>query len=69
MKTIKQVLTGYFFWLIRKNQKLYRERTNKCKNCNLLKKTIIKRCGVCGCVLQARNRLKESYCYMERWEK
>lgn len=69
MERLRQILTGWLFWLIRKNNGLSRKRMNVCKTCDYKRGKWISVCWLCGCVLQAKTRVKSAYCNADKWEK
>jgi len=66
---IRQIITGWIFWLIGKNSELSQERMNVCKTCAYKRGKWISLCGLCGCVLQAKTRVKSAYCNSDKWRK
>jgi hypothetical protein len=44
---------------------IYNERINICNSCPFL--TENKRCTKCGCFMEAKTRLKKTYCPIDKW--
>jgi hypothetical protein len=46
---------------------IYIERINICNSCPFFRKED-KRCTKCGCFMEAKTRLKKTYCPVNKWE-
>ena len=46
---------------------IYANRLAKCNTCEHLKRKHM-RCGACGCLLQAKARMKTAHCPLGKWE-
>lgn len=64
MKKLSQILLGWWFWITNRNNKLAQYRLATCTICPARKGMI---CSNCGCVLQAKARLKEEECPLGLW--
>lgn len=63
--SISKILLGFWFWITNSNNELARKRLAECAGCEFRKGMT---CGLCGCVLQAKARLKEEHCPIYLWE-
>lgn len=64
MKKLSQILLGWWFWILNKNDVVATERLNICIPCEHRKFVT---CAKCGCVLQAKVRLPEEACPVGKW--
>jgi hypothetical protein len=46
---------------------IYNERMAICNGCSYFRKDD-KRCTKCGCFMEAKTRLKKTYCPIDKWE-
>lgn len=69
IKMIKNILIGWFNSIFDRNKKLSEERMEICNKCN--EKTRITKniyiCGLCGCVLDSKTRVKDEKCELNKW--
>lgn len=63
------VFKGNWFRLFNKNEKLYHARYQKCIFCQEHEQTPIGIvCGMCGCPLESKLRVKEEKCELDKWK-
>ena len=69
MSNIKNIINGFYNALIRSEdiEIIAKARLAVCKACPYIDKGAIDRCGVCGCVLQAKTRAIKSECPKKKW--
>lgn len=48
-------------------EEIYNTRMNICGNCKFFRKED-KRCSQCGCFMEAKTRLKKTFCPIHKWE-
>lgn len=69
IKKIKNIIRGWYYKLIGFNWELYEQRMKQCNECSeilyITKNTKV--CGQCGCVLDAKNRVIEEKCPLNKW--
>jgi hypothetical protein len=62
------IIKGNWFRIKDENHALYKTRYKQCKTCFELEDTPIgKVCGLCGCPLKSKLRVKEETCELHRW--
>lgn len=62
------IIKGNWFRLTDKNDTLYYNRYKACMHCNEKEKTPIGIvCGLCGCPLNSKLRVKEETCELNKW--
>lgn len=64
MRKIVSIILGWWFWITNRNNLMAAERLQVCAHCDFRKGTL---CGICGCVLEAKARLKEEDCPLGQW--
>lgn len=64
MKKIYRIILGWWYFFTNKNNTLARERLKICVGCPKMSKGI---CTSCGCVLQAKARIVEEECPLNKW--
>lgn len=64
MKKIGRIILGWWYWVTNQNNKLARERLKICLKCSDRKGGI---CNLCGCFLNAKARLHEEECPIQKW--
>ena len=63
-----KIIKGNYYRLKNKNLILYLSRYQKCKRCKELENTLIGQvCGICGCPLKSKLRVKEETCKLNKW--
>lgn len=71
MVKLIHIIKGWFYYIFNKNEQLARKRIaicQKCKSCMNIAK-IGKICAECGCVLEAKARVKDEQCELNKWYK
>lgn len=66
---IINIFKGWAYKLFHKNNEIYHERIKICNRCSS-RLQISKResiCKECGCVLSAKNRVKDEKCILNKW--
>lgn len=68
-KMVKNIIKGWYYKFFNKNKKLATKRIAICKTCNscLHIDIIGDICNECGCVLEAKARVKEEQCKLNKW--
>jgi hypothetical protein len=62
------IIKGNLFRLFKRNNLLYKHRYIICIQCPNLEKTKIGEvCGLCGCPLKSKLRVKDEKCEINRW--
>lgn len=64
MRKIISIMLGWWFWITNRNNELARERLQHCAYCKYRRGVV---CSCCGCVLQAKARIKEEECPKDFW--
>lgn len=66
---IKHIIKGWYYYLFNKNQELAKQRIAICDVCEHKEhiESIGDICAVCGCVLEAKARVKDEYCELNKW--
>lgn len=59
------IILGWWYWITNYNNWLAQDRLKYCSPCKYRKGML---CGECGCVLQAKARLKEEECPKGFWK-
>jgi len=59
------IILGWWYWITNANNKISKERLSICSVCPIRKGML---CSDCGCVLQAKARLKEEECPRGFWK-
>ena len=71
VKKLINIIKGWYFKLFNKNEQLARKRIAICNKCKSRKH--IDRlgdiCNECGCVLDAKARVRDEYCELNKWYK
>lgn len=66
---IKNIFIGWYNKIFKKNNNLYNQRIVICNQCDsklqLTKNEAI--CKECGCVLDAKLRVKDEICLLNKW--
>jgi len=63
------ILKGNFNRIFSKEQKLYDSRFKICSNCSHRERisSIGEICGICGCPLESKLRVKDEKCDLNKW--
>lgn len=71
VKKLINIVKGWWFYLSNKNEKLARKRIAICKKCKSCVHIDIigDICDECGCVLDAKARVKDEHCELNKWYK
>lgn len=71
VKKLINIIKGWYFYIFNKNEQLAKKRITICKKCH--SRTHIDRvgdiCDECGCVLEAKARVKDEQCELNKWYK
>lgn len=71
MVKLIHIIKGWFYYIFNKNEQLARKRIaicKKCKSCMYIAR-IGDVCAECGCVLEAKARVKDELCNLNKWYK
>jgi len=69
MSKINNIVDGHINEALGENQELFELRYAICKQCpHFQDKWIGETCGMCGCRLQAKLRVKRERCPISEWE-
>ena len=71
VRKIVNIIVGWYYKIFNKNEKLARKRIAICNGCNskIHINIIGDICDECGCVLEAKARVKDEYCELNKWYK
>lgn len=61
---MRNIILGWWFWITNYNNDIAKTRLKICVNCPIRKGMI---CSHCGCILQAKTRIYEESCPIEKW--
>jgi hypothetical protein len=64
LRKIRNVFTGWYLVATSQNSELSKSRMEECRPCVHRKAY---RCGLCGCPLIAKTRVKEEKCDANKW--
>lgn len=66
---MKDIVNGHLKELLKQNNELYEERIDICKQCEqyYIDKILGARCNECGCRLNAKARIPEATCPLNKW--
>ena len=71
VKKLINIIKGWYFYIFNKNEQLSKKRIAICKKCH--SRTQIDMIGdiydECGCVLEAKARIKDEQCELNKWYK
>ena len=68
IKKIRNILIGWYRKIFNLKSNLCKYRLNICKNCPNKKKFFGHDvCDLCGCELDAKCRVEDEYCYINKW--
>lgn len=71
MVKLIHIIKGWYYYIFNKNEQLARKRIaicKKCKSCMRIAR-IGDICAECGCVLEAKARVKDEQCELNKWYK
>ena len=71
MVKLRNIIKGWYYNLFNKNEELARKRIaicQKCKSCVHIE-MLGDICDECGCVLEAKARVKDEQCELNKWYK
>ena len=65
------IIKGWYFKIFNKNEKLAKKRISICNKCKskVRIELIGDICDECGCVLEAKARVKDEKCELNKWYK
>lgn len=68
-KQIKHIIKGWYYKFRGINLELMEQRMEQCKKCSeiLYLTKNISECNICGCFLDAKTRVKEEKCPLNKW--
>lgn len=71
VKKLINIIKGWWYLLFNKNEKLAKKRIAICKKCKSLEhiEMLGDICGECGCILEAKARVKDEKCELNKWYK
>lgn len=71
IQKIINIIKGWYFKIFNKNEKLAKKRISICNNCNSKEhiEIIGDICNQCGCVLEAKARVLDEKCELNKWQK
>lgn len=68
LKKVWNIIKGWYYKLFNKKQSIAEERLKICNQCdNRTKSALGDTCSLCGCVLDAKTRVKDEYCDIDKW--
>ena len=71
VRELINIIKGWFFLIFNTNEQLARKRIaicRKCKSCSHID-ILGDICNECGCVLDAKTRVKDETCELNKWYK
>lgn len=71
MVKLRNIIKGWYYNLFNKNEELARKRISICKKCKSCVhiEMLGDICDECGCVLEAKARVKDEQCELNKWYK
>ena len=71
IQKIINILKGWYYRLFNKNEKLAKKRISICNKCKskVRIELIGDICDECGCVLEAKARVQDEKCELNKWYK
>ena len=71
IQKIINIFKGWYYRLFNKNEKLAKKRISICNKCKskVRIELIGDICDECGCVLEAKARVKDEKCELNKWYK
>lgn len=68
IKKVINIFKGWYYKIFKKKQDLASKRLEICNRCTSKTKSAIGDvCSHCGCVLDAKTRVKDEQCEMNKW--
>ena len=68
IKKIINIIKGWYFKIFKKKQDIAKKRLTICNKCdNKVKSALGDVCSQCGCVLDAKTRVQDEQCEMNKW--
>lgn len=68
LNKIKNIIIGFVYKFFKMKTNLANDRLNICKNCpSKLHTTMGDVCEECGCILDAKTRVKDEECDLDKW--
>lgn len=73
VKKVWHILVGFYYKLTNKKKWLARKRLSICNKCSnkkmftLAGKDMGEICSLCGCFLNAKTRVEDEYCDLDKW--
>ena len=69
IQKLKHIIKGWYYRLFDQNQELAKKRIAICNVCNHREhiEMIGDICAECGCVLEAKARVEDEHCELNKW--
>lgn len=69
VKKVIHIIKGWYYKIFNKNQELAKKRISICSECSHREyiEMIGDICAECGCVLEAKARVQDEYCELNKW--
>ena len=71
VKKLVNIIKGWYYKIFNKNEQLARKRIAICNKCKSKRHIDMLGdiCDECGCVLEAKARVEDEYCELNKWYK
>lgn len=68
---LKNIIKGWYYKIFNKNEQLAKKRISICRGCTskMHIDMVGDICAECGCVLEAKARVKDEQCELNKWYK
>lgn len=68
LKKVLNILKGWYYKLFNKKEDIAKNRLEICKYCdNRVSSALGDACSLCGCILDAKTRVKDEHCEVDKW--
>lgn len=68
IKKILNIIKGWYYKIFNKEEYLAKNRIPVCKKCpNMTNTALGNTCKLCGCILDAKTRVKDEHCEINKW--
>lgn len=68
LKKVWHILKGWYYKLFNKKEDIAESRLAVCKHCdNRVPSALGDACALCGCILDAKTRVKDEHCDVDKW--